>query len=522
VAAVLNGQIYTSTDSGVTWTPRESSRGWQSVASSADGTKLVAVEEAGQNGGRIYTSTDSGVSWTPRESNRIWTSVASSADGFKLVAVVGSNETYPAGGQIYTSEPPSVSGAAGTAQQFQYNGNGEWQPVGVDDTALSANVALLNRSPQTFTGENDFSSSTQFSERLRLSGQEFYQPGNTDTEGLSLLLGVNRSDNRQLWIADSGRLAVNNSNPVLRMLVNDKAQIDSVATDGTTPLPLSLGPNGSLALAANGHVGIGTTSPTKGALQVDLTDGVSPDYSQAGWLTPDGTLVAGVGPGVPVSIWAKGWIMAQTFIAFSDARIKNIQGPSDGAADLQTLLGIQITDYTYKDTIANGTRPQKKVIAQQVEKVYPQAVSQSTGEVPDIYQRAPVKDGWVQLATDLKVGERVKLIGEKEQGVYPVLEVRDGAFRTGFQPKGDKVFVYGRQVDDFRTVDYEAIAMLNVSATQEIYRELSALKAENAELKKKVGRIDELAQKNAAMESRLVALEKLITHQHLALNGGAK
>ena len=78
------GLIYTSTDSGVTWTPRESNRHWYSVASSADGSMLVAVEFNGQ----IYTSTDSGVTWTPRESNRAWTAVASSADGSKLVATV--------------------------------------------------------------------------------------------------------------------------------------------------------------------------------------------------------------------------------------------------------------------------------------------------------------------------------------------------------------------------------------------------------------------------------------------------
>jgi hypothetical protein len=168
---------------------------------------------------------------------------------------------------------PSVSGAAGTAQQFQYLGNGVWQPVGRDastittgtmgDARLSANVALLDRSPQTFSGQNIFSSPTQLSERLRLSGQEFFQSGNTATDGLSLLLGVNRSNNRQLWIADSARLAVNGTNPVLRMLVSDQAQIDSVATDGTTPLPLSLGPNGSLTLSTTGKVGIGKTDPAQ-------------------------------------------------------------------------------------------------------------------------------------------------------------------------------------------------------------------------------------------------------------------
>ena len=75
-----------------TWTARASNRAWRSIASSADGTKLVAVVY----GGQIYTSTDSGVTWTARESRRDWYGVASSADGTKLVAVV-----YP--GQIYTS-----------------------------------------------------------------------------------------------------------------------------------------------------------------------------------------------------------------------------------------------------------------------------------------------------------------------------------------------------------------------------------------------------------------------------------
>ncbi|MCP5521268.1 MAG: hypothetical protein H7A46_06940 [Verrucomicrobiales bacterium] len=98
VAVVDGGQIYTSTDCGANWTPRESNRSWQSVASSADGSKLVAVAWSGQ----IYTSTDSGANWTPRESDRQWQSVASSTDGSKLVAVVYN-------GQIYTSTDSGVS-----------------------------------------------------------------------------------------------------------------------------------------------------------------------------------------------------------------------------------------------------------------------------------------------------------------------------------------------------------------------------------------------------------------------------
>jgi hypothetical protein len=51
----------------------------------ADGTKLAAVV----GGGQIYNSTDSGVTWTPRDSARTWSAIASSANSNKLVAAVG-------------------------------------------------------------------------------------------------------------------------------------------------------------------------------------------------------------------------------------------------------------------------------------------------------------------------------------------------------------------------------------------------------------------------------------------------
>ena len=103
--------IYTSADSGMTWTRTSApSNYWSSVASSADGTKLVAVVEqffdinAGrQIGGSIYTSLDSGVTWTQTSAPaQQWASVASSADGTKLVAVA-SDDGSVFGGSIYSS-----------------------------------------------------------------------------------------------------------------------------------------------------------------------------------------------------------------------------------------------------------------------------------------------------------------------------------------------------------------------------------------------------------------------------------
>jgi len=101
VAAPWPGQIHTSQDAGATWTARETSRTWSAVASSADGTKLVATT----SGGQIHVSADGGATWAARAGMLTWTGVASSADGTKLVAVAD-------GAQVYTSSDSGANWSA--------------------------------------------------------------------------------------------------------------------------------------------------------------------------------------------------------------------------------------------------------------------------------------------------------------------------------------------------------------------------------------------------------------------------
>jgi hypothetical protein len=67
-----------------TWTQTTApTNGWYSIASSADGTKLVAVADSGP----IYMSSDSGTTWLPLNApDNDWSSVACSADGNLLLA----------------------------------------------------------------------------------------------------------------------------------------------------------------------------------------------------------------------------------------------------------------------------------------------------------------------------------------------------------------------------------------------------------------------------------------------------
>ncbi|MEM6345387.1 MAG: tail fiber domain-containing protein [Bacteroidota bacterium] len=244
-----------------------------------------------------------------------------------------------------------------------------------------------------------------------------------------------------------------------------------------------------MVINANGNVGIGlpnsSPTPVRGKLEIEGVAAPHP-INLHGFLSTAGAST-NTSANNSYSIYATGAIAGSDFNAFSDKRIKTIIGVSDSEADLSTLMQIEVTDYRLRDSIAKGTRPYKKVIAQQVAEVYPQAVTTTLTEVvPDIYQRATVQDRWIMLTTDLQVGERVKLITKQSAAVYEVSAVESERFQV-WEPASQNasldladsttVFVYGREVDDFHTVDYEAISMLNVSATQAQQKLIGSLQA---------------------------------------------
>ncbi len=279
-----------------------------------------------------------------------------------------------------------------------------------------------------------------------------------------------------------------------------------------------------------GRVGIGTTSPTA---MLHVNGSVSRDNGAFTYYAftacPSGvTTFTGCGSGsVPTSIFATGRVVGSEFNATSDARVKNIVGVSSGAADLAILNALAVTDFTYRDVADNGGAVKKGFIAQQVEDAFPEAVHQSREFIPNIYQVAEktVYDAANQTLTislksapDLKVGDKVRLMAEDTQE-KEVMAVSGAGFTVkDWAADTKEVFVYGKEVDDFRVVDYDRIFSLNVSATQELTRQMTALqsevnrlKSENAELKQLKA---EIAQIKAALSGNNAPVIKQTNLSH--------
>ncbi len=237
----------------------------------------------------------------------------------------------------------------------------------------------------------------------------------------------------------------------------------------------------------------------------------------------------GAGLVIDLSILTDKHIAGGGFILKSDVRVKKDLAVSNGSRDLATLLQLEVTDYRKVDTLAHGNMLEKGFIAQQVEKVFPQAVTLTQGNLPDIYAQPVGLQVSGEEATfemekphALVVGDRVNIITEQSaQGEYEVVKVTSNTSFTvtGWKsesPSG-KAFVFGKVVNDFRRVDYDRIHTLNVSATQELARQVEALRKENAALKSNV---DSLKAENSALktaearlDARLQAIEaKLPNH----------
>jgi hypothetical protein len=235
--------------------------------------------------------------------------------------------------------------------------------------------------------------------------------------------------------------------------------------------------------------------------------------------------ISGYTPSNPgfISMYTDGRILAGEFNAYSDSRIKNVAGISNSTADLELLNKIEVVDYTYIDKVAKGDQMVKKVIAQQLETVLPAAVKKGTDVIPNVYdlaEKATFNAAKKQTTITVKkahtfvVGDEIQLLVASGPAMKKVVAVKnENTFVVETESELKDVFVYGKKVNDFRTVDYEAVSMLNVSATQALYKRL-------VELENTVAKLKDIETKHASLSAEVSEMKDLMRQMMRAQNNG--
>lgn len=228
------------------------------------------------------------------------------------------------------------------------------------------------------------------------------------------------------------------------------------------------------------HVGIGTASPLY-PLHVtgsaNLTTAVEVYFNST-----DGIGSYPLETIIPITIFSSGHIIGSEINVLSDKRIKNILNNSSSSDDLDLIERVEIVNYKYKDEAKYGSNINKKVIAQQVQEVYPIAVKKSSDAIPDIFRKASnwtiVSDSELEITLEshgLVEDEKIRILLKGcDDNIFQIKNVTEHKFVIDFytHKSFDDIFIYGRFVEDLLNVDYDALSMLNLSATKELKKKV--------------------------------------------------
>ncbi len=313
-------------------------------------------------------------------------------------------------------------------------------------------------------------------------------------------IGTNAPDNSKLQIEGSntydGMLRLNNTGTngagFFMGSTNDAWSVGSNLFIMGHGSPSSA--NTDVVINSDGYVGIGTGSPSC-PLEIEGYASLNPgSYGYLNSLGNTGTS----GGSAHYSIKASDRVMAWEFNAVSDHRIKTNINSSNISTDLEKVKQLRLTQYNYIDSIAKDHKQQKGFIAQEVEKVLPEAVNISSGFVPDIFVLATTiikqeDKTLIEIPKEHKLqqGDLLRLITPTGQIETEVIEnISPQRFAVKLDQNPEKIFVYGKKVDDFRAVNYDYIFSTGIGAIQELslkVEKLESLQAEVEELKAMLG-----------------------------------
>ena len=248
---------------------------------------------------------------------------------------------------------------------------------------------------------------------------------------------------------------------------------------------ISIVPNTTASQASHCNVGIGTTSPDE-RLHVN------------GNIKYSGSLISS-----------------------SDRRIKNHINDINDSKALNMIRNLQPKTYNYINYREKGNSTVIGYIAQEVADVIPDAVIKTNKDVvPSIYSQANCSvHNNKEIAfnyddmSNITVGDKIKFFLENEQEhIGNVTHLDNSSFTLSLDQELTNVnatsgFLYGKEVDDFHTLNKQYIFTVATAALQELDRDHEKTKAELATTKQELATAN---QKIDLLLQRMEALEKLV------------
>tara|TARA_Y100001973_G_scaffold1149_1_gene1574 strand:+ start:1178 stop:3259 length:2082 start_codon:yes stop_codon:yes gene_type:complete len=261
-----------------------------------------------------------------------------------------------------------------------------------------------------------------------------------------------------------------------------------------------------------GRVAIGTTSSTNFPLDVHGTNAST--FTDTLYMYNHGNVTSFSGYGY---IWTNNYtncarfhngVVVRRLYIMSDERIKrSIMNLNDSEA-LEALRLFEPKKYKYKDISQTGSNNEESFlfgfIAQQIKEVIPDAISIDKNYIPDINVFAEVQMSSKEKESSILVlgkshnltkGDIIKCIDCNINDIVGlnVIEIIndktikiDKAITEDQTNANNCIFVYGKEISDFHSLNKDAIWTIATAALQEVDRQLQTAKNEIEILKERL------------------------------------
>lgn len=253
----------------------------------------------------------------------------------------------------------------------------------------------------------------------------------------------------------------------------------------------------SMRILSNGNVGIGTTNPTY-TLDVNGNCRVNSGIKITGTLSESIVLASAAYLNSPNSStfntgWSNGggsnyWslycssrLAASELWCFSDERIKKNISSMDQDHALQLVRQLRPVEYSFIDIYEKDNANHYGYIAQEVGKVLSQCVTTATDFIPNVYAMCKVTNGNCLIAENpfpFTAPCSIQIIlktGQKETLQVTSVNNCQLVYEKHTCNMGDDIFVYGSEVNDCQTVNYQETFVLGMSALQALDKKVQRL-----------------------------------------------
>jgi len=242
-----------------------------------------------------------------------------------------------------------------------------------------------------------------------------------------------------------------------------------------------------MTIKTGGNVGIGTDNPTNGKLEIVGSDGsVSLNAYNYNKIDSDKVKLGKTNVTNSYSIYADGKIAASEFNAISDKRIKTNIINQDIKKDIDFINNVNIYKYNFIDKITNGSNEKIGFIAQEIEELNSNIINYSKKYIPNIYKHYNLlSDNKFSLDDDnikLDINDNLKIqIFNINSNKYLFIETKIIEIDQNIYTFDNKninidiskgIFIYGKLIDDFLTIDTNQILAINTNMIKFLYNKI--------------------------------------------------